>query len=239
MLSLRYDSGIAGCAASDMYSAVPNRISWHRLGRRLGAMIVCVYKPYSRGTLQIVSADQRSEAQIAFNLLSDERDIVRLMQGLGLASELFAHPAVRRAAAEIFPARYTPRIRGLNRRSALNRVLGAAGSVLMDGPAALRRWLLKTHVSPGPDLDRLVADAAQLREWVNAGAVPFYHPSGTCRMGDASDRSAVVDPQCRVIGIDGLRVADASIMPAVPRANTNLTVVMIAEKLADLMQRRT
>jgi 5-(hydroxymethyl)furfural/furfural oxidase len=239
ILSLRYDSGVADCASSDMYCAVPNRISWHRIGRALGALVVCVYKPYSTGTLKVVSADPNIEAQIAFNLLSDERDLVRLMQGLGLAAELLTHPAVQAVAADVFPARYTPRIRALNRRSVRNRILGAGGSVLMDGPAALRRWLLRNHVSPGPALDRLIGDIVQLREWVNVGAIPFYHPSGTCRMGSAQDRMAVVDPQCRVIGIEGLRVADASIMPAVPRANTNLTVLMIAEKLADLIKRET
>jgi 5-(hydroxymethyl)furfural/furfural oxidase len=236
ILSLRYDSGIERCAPSDMYCAVPNRLSWHPLGRALGAIIVCVYKPYSRGKLQITSADPRVAAQIEFNLLADERDHARLMQGLGIASELLAHPAAQRIAAEVFPARYTQRVRGLNRRSALNWAMAAAGSVLMEGPAALRRWLLKNHVSPGPALDQLVADTTQLRDWVGAGSIPFYHPSGTCRMGAADDRTAVVDPRCRVIGLEGLRVADASVMPAVPRANTNLTVIMIAEKLSDLIK---
>lgn len=232
MLGLRYDSGVEGCAPSDMYWTVPNRISWHRLGRALGAVIICVYKPYSRGRLQIAAADVRAEARIEFNLLSDVRDLTRLMQGVGMARELIAHPSVRAAAADIFPARYTPRIRALNRRSALNGVLAAAGSVLMESSASLRQWLLKNHVSPGPDLDTLVADVARLRDWVLAGAIPFYHPSCTCRMGDAADPAAVVDEQCRVIGVEGLRVADASIMPCVPRANTNLPVMMIAEKLS-------
>ena len=236
ILALRYDSGVEGCAVSDMYWALPNRISWHRLGRALGAVIICVYKPYSRGRVQIVSADPRAEARIEFNLLSDPRDLTRLMQGVGLASELIAHPGVRAATAEIFPARYTPRIRALNRRSGRNAVLATAGSVLMESSAALRQWLLKNHVSPGPDLDTLVADAARLREWVSAGAIPFYHPSGTCRMGEAGDPMAVVDERCRVVGVDGLRVADASIMPCVPRANTNLPVIMIAEKLSAMLR---
>jgi 5-(hydroxymethyl)furfural/furfural oxidase len=232
MLGLRYDSGVEGCAPSDMYWTVPNRISWHRLGRALGALIVCVYKPYSRGRLQIASADASAEARIEFNLLSDARDLTRLVQGVAMASELLAHPGVGAAAADIFPARYTPRIRALNRRSAWNGVIAAAGSVLMESSATLRKWLLKNHVSPGPDLDALVGDVARLRDWVTVGAIPFYHPSGTCRMGSAADPAAVVDEECRVIGVDGLRVADASIMPCVPRGNTNLPVMMIAEKLS-------
>jgi 5-(hydroxymethyl)furfural/furfural oxidase len=237
VLSLRYDSGVENCAPSDMYWAVPNRISWHSLGRALGAVIICVYKPYSRGRLQIVSADARTEARIEFNLLSDPRDLARLMQGVGLAGEVLAHPSVRAAAAEVFPARYTPRVRALNRRAAWNGLLATAGLALMESSAGLRKWLLKNHVSPGPDLEALVADAARLREWISVGAIPFYHPSGACRMGAAADPMAVVDEECRVVGVDGLRVADASIMPCVTRANTNLPVIMIAEKAAAAMRR--
>jgi 5-(hydroxymethyl)furfural/furfural oxidase len=236
ILALRYDSGVAGCAPSDMYCALPNRISWHTLGRRLGAMIVCVYKPYSRGTLRIASADSRAEARIELNLLSDERDLARLLQGVGIAAELLAHPAVRKVVSDTFPARYTPRIRSWNRRLALNGVLAAAGACLMDGPGALRRWLLANYVSPGPSLDAIVDDAQRLKEWVTGGVIPFFHPSGTCRMGDANDRDSVVDPEGCVIGMEGLRVADASIMPTVPRGNTNLPVIMIAEKLADVLK---
>jgi 5-(hydroxymethyl)furfural/furfural oxidase len=58
------------------------------------------------------------------------------------------------------------------------------------------------------------------------------HMSGTVRMGSADDPRSVVDPECRVIGVDGLRVIDASIMPEVPRANPNLTVIMLAEHMA-------
>ena len=64
------------------------------------------------------------------------------------------------------------------------------------------------------------------------------HASGTCRMGAASDPRAVVDPACRVIGTSGLRVVDASVMPEVPRANTHLTTVAIAERMADLLRGR-
>lgn len=61
------------------------------------------------------------------------------------------------------------------------------------------------------------------------------HLCGTCRMGAPDDEASVVDPDCRVLGIDGLRVIDASIMPAIPRANLHLSVVMIAEHMATRM----
>jgi choline dehydrogenase len=65
------------------------------------------------------------------------------------------------------------------------------------------------------------------------------HPIGTCRMGAADDPRSVVDPSCRVIGMEGLRVIDASVMPENPRANTHFTTVMIAEKMADELRGRS
>lgn len=82
-----------------------------------------------------------------------------------------------------------------------------------------------------------VADDAALDAWMLATVGNVVHPVGTCRMGAADDPRSVVDPECRVIGIDGLRVIDASIMPEVPRANTHLSCVMIAERMADRMRR--
>jgi choline dehydrogenase-like flavoprotein len=63
-----------------------------------------------------------------------------------------------------------------------------------------------------------------------------HHPAGTCRMGNADDELAVVDPSLRVRGVECLRVADASVFPAMIGVNPNLTCMMIGEKCADLIQ---
>jgi 5-(hydroxymethyl)furfural/furfural oxidase len=78
--------------------------------------------------------------------------------------------------------------------------------------------------------------ARQLDDWMFAECSDAQHASGTCRMGAADDPRSVVDPDCRVIGCSGLRVIDASVMPTVVRANTHLTTVMIAEKMADALK---
>ena len=78
----------------------------------------------------------------------------------------------------------------------------------------------------------LASDSA-LDNWILRNVGQGYHSSGTCKMGPASDPKAVVDQYCRVYGLEGLRVVDASVMPDVIRANTNTTTIMIAERVAD------
>lgn len=78
----------------------------------------------------------------------------------------------------------------------------------------------------------LASDEA-LDRWLLANVSTAHHLAGTCKMGPASDRMAVVDQYCRVHGLQGLRVVDASVMPDVVRANTNATTIMIAERVAD------
>ena len=80
-------------------------------------------------------------------------------------------------------------------------------------------------------MDDLLSDA-ELDDWLFAECGNAQHASGTCRMGASDDPRSVVDPECRVLGCTGLRVIDASIMPEVPRANTHLTTVAIAERMA-------
>lgn len=75
----------------------------------------------------------------------------------------------------------------------------------------------------------------ELIAYIRAQAYTVHHPVSTCRMGAESDPGAVVDPQLRVIGIEGLRVADASVFPSIVGGNTNAVVVMVAEKASDLI----
>ncbi len=231
-LALRYSSGIAGCAPSDMYISVTNKSSWHALGRALAALAICIYKPYSRGKV-LIDAPNFAEPRIDFNLVSDTRDLNRLADGMTFARDLCLEPEVKSVVNDFFPSSYTERVRQLNRYSLANRLRSIAGLLLLEGPAGFRRWLLKTAVSSGPDIDQLFATRATLESWIRQRAVPFYHPVGTCRMGRADDLSAVTSAHGQVYGTESLYVCDASLMPVIPRANTNLTTIMLAEKMAD------
>ncbi|EHK54036.1 GMC family oxidoreductase [Allomesorhizobium alhagi] len=85
------------------------------------------------------------------------------------------------------------------------------------------------ELAPGPDVD----SEADMTKWLRATAMTTFHPVGTCKMGN--DPMAVVDARLKVRGIEGLRVADASIMPIISSGNTNAPAIMIAEKAADFI----
>ena len=81
-----------------------------------------------------------------------------------------------------------------------------------------------------------VASDSALIDFLRNNCTTTYHPVGTVKMGPANDSMAVVDQYCRVRGVEGLRVVDASVMPNIVRANTNLTCIMICERVADWMK---
>jgi len=85
------------------------------------------------------------------------------------------------------------------------------------------------EISPGAD----VRSDDELDAHIRDHAESAYHPCGTCRMGRADDMRSVVDPECRVIGVDGLRVADSSIFPRITNGNLNAPSIMVGEKAAD------
>jgi choline dehydrogenase len=90
------------------------------------------------------------------------------------------------------------------------------------------------ELSPGPE----VRSDAEIDAFVRREAESAYHPSCTCKMGPESDPTAVVDAECRVYGVKGLRVVDASIMPSIVSGNLNAPVIMLAEKASDMIRGR-
>jgi len=96
---------------------------------------------------------------------------------------------------------------------------------------ALSDWIQR-EVRPGPE----VQSDEELAEYARKTAYTAYHPAGTCRMGDPADPRTVVDPELRVRGVGGLRVADASVFPTLPGCNPNITCMMVGEKCADLVR---
>jgi choline dehydrogenase len=90
---------------------------------------------------------------------------------------------------------------------------------------------LGSEITPG----RSVRSRQEIDDWLSASADTAYHPVGTCRMGEPSNALSVVDSSCRVRGVDGLWVVDASIMPSIVSGNTNAATIMIAERACDII----
>jgi len=96
---------------------------------------------------------------------------------------------------------------------------------------------VKPYLKEYPDLTQQIVDSDEsLSTFIRSNCGTIFHPVGTARMGPETDREAVVDQYCRVRDIDGLRVADASVMPNIVSANTNLTCIAIGERVADWMR---
>lgn len=154
-------------------------------------------------------------------------------------------PPTTKPGMSVFPTLIYPESRGTVRLAGSDPMLaplidpaylsaGKDADVLLEGIAMVRELMAgigdnQGEVVPGPDY----ADPGELRRILPNIVHSVYHPVGTCRMG--SDERAVVDPQLRVRGIDGLRVADASVMPSITGGNTNAPAIMIGERCADLI----
>jgi 5-(hydroxymethyl)furfural/furfural oxidase len=191
---VRYSSGLAGAGENDMFLIAMNLIG---MTRGHGFIWMTAYQTYSRGRLRITSPNPETDPDVRFRMLSDERDLARMRDGIHRLREFARHPAIRDAADAI----------GFG-----NPILMAQGMV--EGPP----------------------DDSALDDWMRANCFDSQHAAGTCRMGPASNPRTVVDPECRVLGIEGLRVIDCSVMPEIVRANTHLSTVMIAELMADKLR---
>jgi 5-(hydroxymethyl)furfural/furfural oxidase len=154
------------------------------------------------------------------------------MQGFRRCVDILAHDAVRTLARLTFPVKFDDRLRRLNRITPANRFKSASIAALIDTVPRLAGPIFGTLADRRVDLAALAKDDAALAEHIRNNVAGTFHPVGTCRMGRADDRDTVTDPAGRVRSVAGLRVIDASIMPTIPRGNTNIPTIMVAEKLA-------
>jgi 5-(hydroxymethyl)furfural/furfural oxidase len=232
--ALRYSSNLPGIPTGDMMTVVTNKTSWHRVGEQIGSFIVTVYKTYSEnGEVKLRSANPDDEPSVDFNLLSDQRDLERMMDGIRRFSAMHLTPIMQTVTSDPFPASYSDKVRQVGLHSKKNKFITDALGRLLDGPAALRTYLIKTLVMEGVTLHDMLTDDDALEQFVRKASVGVWHASCTCRMGTDDDPMAVTNNAGRVRGVGGLRVVDASVFPVVPCANTNFPVLMTAEKIAD------
>jgi 5-(hydroxymethyl)furfural/furfural oxidase len=229
----RYSSGLPGAVASDMYIAAHSKSSWNALGAQIANFNTTIFKPVSRGAVTLYSASANELPRIEFNFASEELDLRRLMDGFRRVVEMVHSDTIRPCYDAVFPIQFTDRLRQLNLRTRGNALKTAALAKIIDLVPGAGSFAFSRLTSSHLDLQSLVADDDALAEHVRRNVGGTFHVAGTCKMGRPEDRDAVVDTAGRVRGIAGLRIADASIMPTVPRGNTNIPTVMIGEKIAD------
>ncbi len=233
-VALRYSSKLDGIPQGDMFTVVTNKTSWHAVGEQIGSFIVTVYKTYSEtGQVKLAARDWRAEPVVEFNLLSDRRDLERMMDGVRRFGAMHLTPTMQAVTDNPFPASYSDKVRQVGLVNTKNKLITDALAKLLDGPAALRGYLMRKLIMEDFTLEGMLTDDEQLEAFCRKAAVGVWHASCTCRMGNQDDPMAVTDPAGRVRAMNGLRVVDASIFPAVPCANTNFPVLMTAEKCAD------
>jgi 5-(hydroxymethyl)furfural/furfural oxidase len=235
MTCFRYSSGFPGAPQNDMYIAAHSKSSWNALGASIANFNATLFKPQSRGKVTLQAHDPAAPPCVEFNFADDELDLQRFMDGFRRIVELVSYPPIRELCTTVFPVRFTDRIRRLNQLNRANAIKTALIAGLLDGVPGLSDLVFGQLAGRRVDLAALVADREALAEHVRANVAGTFHVCGTCRMGRADDRDAVTDPQGRVRGLSGLRVVDASIMPAIPRGNTNIPTIMLAEKIAAAM----
>ena len=236
LLALRYSSQIGDAPAGDMFVAGVSKSAWHAVGEQIASLLLAVYKTYSEtGQVKLVSRDWRAEPMVEFNLLSDRRDLERLMDGFRRLGAMQMSAALKEATSDPFPATYSDKVRQIGVVNDKNRRITNMVAKLLDGPAWLRRWVIDRFIVEGFRFDQLMTDDEALEAFVRKATIGVWHATCTCRMGADGDPMAVTDNQGRVRGVSGLRVVDASLFPAVPCANTNFPTLMTAEKISDAM----
>lgn len=235
LMYARFSSGMEGCPRGDMKMSLGNRFDQSAVGHQFAAIRVGPDKAYSRGYVRLNATATADEPVVMFNLLSDPRDMKRMVDGIRFAYSILTSKPVSGTVHSVFAGAYTDWIRRLSSPTPHMRAITKIGSMLLDLGAVTRKPLMMMAEPRKFAIAKMIKDDKAVEEFARATVLGNWHAVGTCRMGAQNDRSAVVDASGRVLGVSGLRVVDASIMPSIPCANTNLTTLMLAEKMSDII----
>ncbi len=220
---LRLSSGLTGAPPSDLFMGLISRSGPRTRDIGLGMITVALYSPFSRGRVSL--ANRTGTVKIDLALLEDSRDRKRMITAAKIARDLMTDPLVQAVTNETFLLPPKLPIKMLNQPGLKSDFFSLVLSTLLDNNKSIRRFALGRWIGAGRFLDTLKDDSA-FDDLVVASATSMAHPTGTCALG------SVVDTNTAVKGAERLFVADSSIMPKIPRANTHIPTVMVAEKAA-------
>jgi 5-(hydroxymethyl)furfural/furfural oxidase len=238
LAGIRQSSGLDGGSEADLMVFVFARVSARAFGPDMAMLGAALYAPHSRGTVTLRGPHADVSPHVDFRLLDDPRDPPRLLKAARLVEALLIDLAVAQTYSDAFLLPPTMALNQFNRPGPAGALLAAAAKAALNLPPPLSRALIGPAIRPGRWLANRHRRAPLSDRELLAAAVPMAHPCGTCAIGRPDDPIAVVDAACRVYGVSNLRVVDASIMPRVPSANTNLPSIMIGERAADMIRTR-
>lgn len=234
--AIRLSSGFEGCPPGDLLVFTMARVSLRSFGADVAMVGAALYAPYSRGAVTLASADINMPPRVAFNMFDDPRDAPRMLKAARFAETLLCDSAVAGAYKDAFLLPPVMALNQFNQPGVKGSVVAAAAKVVLNAPGPVTRWVVDRMISPGRWFANADRRATLSDEELLVSAAPMAHPVSTCAIGRRDDPMAVVDSECCVYGVPNLRVVDASIMPRVPSANTNLPTIMVAERAAELIR---
>lgn len=221
---------------ADVYLTVWDRAAWHAAGAQIGVLNVVLHRPQSTGTVKLQSADPGIAPAVDFNMLDTASDVERLSMGVRRAVGFLRSPHVREVGGDIGLVQMGRAAAWMGLRTPATRAASGALGIAAQLAPSLLRGLHPLALKPLPNVIEDGDDQA-MRAMLRASIVLQYHQVGTCAMGPSDSAMAVTSPRGQVHGVQGLSVADASVLPAVPCANTNLPVMMAAEKICAMFLR--
>jgi len=213
-----------------------SRAAWHPVGRQLGSVFFWVNKSYSRGQLLLNPESPAGPPRIDFRMLSDNRDLIRLADAFERAVGLALDPSLKSVVSGVYAGGMSEIGKRFSRPSTASAIITGIGAMGLDMIGKLRERIFPYMLANFDDPLSLIANRRELEAYIAETVGGVWHPCGTCRMGSDGDRMAVTDGIGKVRGLDGLHICDASLMPTIPCANTNLPTIMVAEKIADCLK---
>jgi 5-(hydroxymethyl)furfural/furfural oxidase len=199
----------------------------------LGAAL---YSPCSRGQVTLSGARPDTAPKVEFRMFEDPRDAPRMLKAARFAESLLLADKVAATYDDAFLLPPVMSLHQFNRPGVAGNLVALAVRAVLNAPGPVTRRILSRRIRPGRWVGNRHRHSPISDAELIAAAAPMAHPVGTCTMGRTADPMAVVDDHCRVHGVANLRVVDASVMPRIPSANTNLPTIMIAEHAAELIR---
>lgn len=232
LAGFRSSSGLSDAPPGDLFGFVIGRVSGAAYGPDFALVGSALYAPRSRGLVRLKSADPRVQPEIQFRFMSDPSDAPRMVMAARITERLLRDPEVAHQYHEAFLLPGALAVKQFNRPGLAGRMLSMAAGVAADAPSAVRRAIFGRALKSGAPVAYQGGGREVLDEQILSSISPMGHPVGTCAMGRASDPDAVVDESFQVHGTQNLYVVDASVMPVITSANTNLPTLMLAELAA-------